>query len=113
MYTYINNNCEHKDKYYLRGTKYYSSMHVKVRPLSYVRAVYQFCFTDKSKALPLPHAAVMEEEYSSYSFLASALDRGEWLASHSCRFYPRERTPGSQWIGSCVDLRDGLETETR
>jgi hypothetical protein len=30
---------------------------------------------------------------------SSSLDRGEWIASHPGRFTPRERTPGTHWIG--------------
>jgi hypothetical protein len=45
----------------------------------------------KSKAIPL-HAMVAlggERRYSSYSFLTSALDRGEWSASHPGHSLPR------------------------
>jgi hypothetical protein len=34
--------------------------------------------------------------------LTSALDGGEWSASHPGRFTPRERAPGTHWIGGCV-----------
>jgi hypothetical protein len=37
--------------------------------------------------------------YSSYLFLTSALDGGEWSASRLPRFTPRERTSGTHWIG--------------
>jgi hypothetical protein len=30
--------------------------------------------------------------------LTSALDKGEWSASHPGRFTPRERAPGTHWI---------------
>jgi hypothetical protein len=49
-----------------------------------------------------------ERKYSSYSFLTSALDGGEWSAS--C---PGERTPGTHWTGGCVGPRAGLDTEVR
>jgi hypothetical protein len=32
--------------------------------------------------------------------LTSALDGGEWSASCPCRFTPRDRAPGSYWVGS-------------
>jgi hypothetical protein len=42
-------------------------------------------------------------------FLTSALAGGEWSASHPCRFTPRERAPGTHWIGSWVSPRAGLD----
>jgi hypothetical protein len=38
-----------------------------------------------------------------------ALDKGEWSASRPGRFIPRERAPGTHWIGGWVDTRAGLE----
>jgi hypothetical protein len=35
-------------------------------------------------------------------FLTSALVGGDWSASHTGIFTPRERTPGTHWIGDCV-----------
>jgi hypothetical protein len=35
---------------------------------------------------------------------------GEWLASHSGRFTPRERAPIMHWIGSWVGPRAVLDT---
>jgi hypothetical protein len=46
--------------------------------------------------------------YRSPFFLTSALVGGEWSDSRSCRFTPRE-APGTDWIGSWVDPRAGLE----
>jgi hypothetical protein len=43
----------------------------------------------------------------------SALDGGEWSASRSGPFTPRERAPGTHWIEGWVDLRAGLHTVTR
>jgi hypothetical protein len=43
--------------------------------------------------------------------LTWALDWGEWSASRPAALYPRERTPSIDWIGSCVGLRAGLDTE--
>jgi hypothetical protein len=43
--------------------------------------------------------------YSSTHSLTSALDEGEWSASLSGRFNPRERAPVTRWIGGCVGPR--------
>jgi hypothetical protein len=52
--------------------------------------------------------------YSSYSFLTSALDGGEWSASPpGPRFTPGERTPGTHWTGGWVGPRAVLDTEAR
>jgi hypothetical protein len=42
-------------------------------------------------------------------FLNSALAGGEWSASRPVRFIPGERAPGTNWIGGCLDPRDGLD----
>jgi hypothetical protein len=42
-------------------------------------------------------------------FLTSALVGCEWSHSRRGRFNPRERVPGTQWIGGLVDLRAGLD----
>jgi len=41
--------------------------------------------------------------------LISALDGGEWSASSPGRFTPKERDPGTHWIGGWMDLRAGLD----
>jgi hypothetical protein len=51
--------------------------------------------------------------YISYSFLASALDGGEWSASRPGRALPRGKDPGTQCTGGWVGLRAGLYTEVR
>jgi hypothetical protein len=40
--------------------------------------------------------------YSCTHSLTSALDGGEWSASHPGRLTPRERAPGIHWIGGWV-----------
>jgi hypothetical protein len=46
------------------------------------------------------HEGVLSEwRYSSTHSLTSALDGGEWSASRPGRFTPRERAPGTHWIG--------------
>jgi hypothetical protein len=37
-----------------------------------------------------------------HAFLTSALDGGEWSASCLCHFIPREKVPGTHWIGRWV-----------
>jgi hypothetical protein len=51
-----------------------------------------------------------EWRYSSIHSLTSALDGGgEWSASRTGRFTPREWAPGSQWIGGWVGPRAVLD----
>jgi hypothetical protein len=47
--------------------------------------------------------------YSSTHSLTSALDGREWSASHPGSFTPRERAPGTHWIGGWVDPKAGLD----
>jgi hypothetical protein len=42
-------------------------------------------------------------------FLTSALDGGEWSASLPGHFTPRERAPGTHWIGGWMGSRAGLD----
>jgi hypothetical protein len=42
--------------------------------------------------------------------LTSALDGGEWLGSRPGRLTPRERAPGTHWIGSWVGPKAVLDT---
>jgi hypothetical protein len=49
--------------------------------------------------------------YSSYAFLTSALDGGEWSASRPDRALPRRKTAGTHCTGGWVGLRAGLDTE--
>jgi hypothetical protein len=44
-----------------------------------------------------------------HTFLASALDGGEWSASRPGRLTPRERAPGTHWIGDWVSPRAVLD----
>jgi hypothetical protein len=43
------------------------------------------------------------------TFLTSALEKGDWSASHLCRFIPGKRAPGTHWIGGWVGPRAGLD----
>jgi hypothetical protein len=47
--------------------------------------------------------------YSSTHSLTSELDGGEWSASRPDRFTPRERAPGTHWIGGWVGPRAVLD----
>jgi len=38
------------------------------------------------------------------------VDEGEWSASSLIHFTPRERAPGTHWIGGWVGPRDVLDT---
>jgi hypothetical protein len=44
-----------------------------------------------------------------HTFLTTALAKGEWSASLHGPFTPRERVPGTHWIGGWVDPRAGLD----
>jgi hypothetical protein len=46
-----------------------------------------------------------EWRYSTTHYLMSALYGGEWSASRPGRFTPRERAPGTHWIGGWVGSR--------
>jgi hypothetical protein len=49
------------------------------------------------------------EDVWIHTFLTSALDGGEWTASHPGRFTPGERAPGTHWIGGWVGPRADLD----
>jgi len=53
-----------------------------------------------------------EWRYSSTHSL-TALDGGEWSASCPGRFTPRERAPGTHWIGGWVGPRLCLDAVVR
>jgi hypothetical protein len=48
-----------------------------------------------------------------HAFLTSELDGGKWSASRSGRFTPRERAPGTRWIGVWMGPRAVLETVSK
>jgi hypothetical protein len=50
-----------------------------------------------------------EWRYRSTHSLTSALDEGEWSASRPGRFTPRERAPGTHWIGGWLGPRAVLD----
>jgi hypothetical protein len=57
----------------------------------------------------MPWRRIGEWRYSSTHSLTSALDGGEWSASRPGLFTPRERAPGTHWIGGWVDPRAVLD----
>jgi hypothetical protein len=62
------------------------------------------------KWAPLHEGVLGEWKYSSTHSLISALDESEWSASRPCRFTPRERAPGTHWIGGWVSPRAVLDS---
>jgi hypothetical protein len=63
------------------------------------------CFNRASR-----HEGVLGEWwYNSTHSLTSALDGGEWSASLPGGFIPRERVPGTHWIGGWVGPRAVLD----
>jgi hypothetical protein len=69
----------------------------------------------KSKVVPVLNWAPRHEDvlrewrYSSTHCVTSALDGGECLATRPGRFTPRERSPGTHWIGGWVVSRAVLD----
>jgi hypothetical protein len=51
-----------------------------------------------------------EWSYSSTHSLTSAVDGGELSASRTGRYFPRERTPGTHWMGGWEGPRAVLDT---
>jgi hypothetical protein len=48
-------------------------------------------------------------DVESHTFLTSALDGGEWSASRSGRFIPRDNVPSTYFIGGWVGPRTSLD----
>jgi hypothetical protein len=56
------------------------------------------------------HEGVLGEwRYRSTHSLTSALDGGEWSTSRPGRFTPKERAPGTHWIGGWMGPRTVLD----
>jgi hypothetical protein len=51
---------------------------------------------------PCHEGVLGERRYNSTYPLTSALDGGEWSASRPGRFIPREKAPGTHWVGGWV-----------
>jgi hypothetical protein len=68
----------------------------------------------KQSSPPTRHVGAWgERTCSSYSFLTSALDWGEWSASRPGCALPRGKDPGTHCTGGWVGPRAGLDTEDR
>jgi hypothetical protein len=52
-----------------------------------------------------PSRRIGEGMYSSTHSLTLTLDGGEWSTSNADRFTPREKAPGTHWIGGWVGPR--------
>jgi hypothetical protein len=70
----------------------------------------------KGKVIPVlelsttPWRRIGEWKYRSTHSLTLALEGGEGSASRPSRFIPRERPPGTHWVGDWVGPRAVLET---
>jgi hypothetical protein len=60
----------------------------------------------KGKVVPV---LFLTEHHTMKAFLTSALDGGEWSASHPGHFTPREKAPGMHWIGGWVGPKGILD----
>jgi hypothetical protein len=70
--------------------------------------------TDKDKSFPCavsttPWRRIGEVEVQLHTFLTLAYDGGEWSASCPGHFTPRERVPGTRWIGGWEGPRASLD----
>jgi hypothetical protein len=78
-----------------------------VRMESTVQAVWKLM--DENCPAKLNSGAKGEKKYNSYSFLTSALDMVSGQPQKL--FTAGEKVPDTHWIGVCVGLRAGLDTE--
>jgi hypothetical protein len=89
----------------------------EVRPRASLKAVAKRkipcpCWDSNSDRQARSLVAILlvgERRYSSTHSLNSALHGGEWSASRPRRFTPRERAPGTHWIGGWVGPRADLD----
>jgi hypothetical protein len=72
---------------------------------SKIKVKLPLCF----KWAPRHEGVLGERRYSSTHSWTSTLDGGEWSASRPGRFTPRERAPGTHWIGGWVGPRAVLD----
>jgi hypothetical protein len=71
---------------------------------------FSLCFSNWA----LCHEGILGEwRYSSTHSLTLALDVGDWSASCPGCFTPRERAPGTHWIGGWVSPRAVLDVVVR
>jgi hypothetical protein len=94
-------------------------MHTNVLPENLKRKAPRG--TSKGKVVPVLFLLTEHHAMKGYwgvevplhTFLTSALDGGEWSASHPGRFAPREGFTGTHWIGGWVGPRAGLDAVGR
>jgi hypothetical protein len=77
---------------------------VKVKVKMKLKVKLSLCLT-----MTMPRRRIGEWRYISTHFLTSTLDGDEWSASRTGRFTPRERVPGTHWIGGWVGPRAVLD----
>jgi hypothetical protein len=86
-------------------------LHWKVKLVSFlyiyskVKFELSLCFNWE----PHQEGVLGEWRYNHTHSLTSALDGDEWSASRPGRFIPRERVPGTHWIGGWVGPRAVLD----
>jgi hypothetical protein len=82
-------------------------------------SIYLFWLNFASGVLPVlnyapRHGGVLGEwRYRSTHSLTSVLDGGGLSASRLVRFAPKEKAPGTLWIGGWEDTRTGLDTVSK
>jgi hypothetical protein len=59
------------------------------------------------------HLYLSTVEVQRHAFLIAASEGGEWSASRTGDFIPRERTPDAHWIGGWLGPRAGLNAVER
>jgi hypothetical protein len=108
----INNNDKHSLRSYTKGyggkTHYTDSQNRNATAPS-GRELYNFQFSFQA-ASPETFGYTLAW---FHVLLTSALDGGEWWASRTGRFTPRERAAGIHWIGGWVGSRAGMDTMTK
>jgi hypothetical protein len=52
-------------------------------------------------------------EVQLHAFFTSVLDEGEWPALRPSRFTPRDKAPGTHWIGGWVGPRASLDVAVK
>jgi hypothetical protein len=83
----------------------HSKMPRKPKKVKKVKIKLSLCFNWVPR-----HESVLGESRYSSNHSSTALDGGEWSASRPSRFTPREKAPGTHWIGSWVGPRAVLNT---
>jgi hypothetical protein len=80
---------------------WWTALNKKSSRLIKVKVKFSLC----SNQAPRHEGVLGEWLYSSTHSLTSALDGGEWSASRSGHLTPRERAPGTRWLGGWLSPR--------